>query len=251
MSLSFSIGCRGVLPPALIGALGLVACGGSTGSPEQATPAVPAASGESADTDSDVVTQPSVQASLPPSADDDLPDGVAASLVNVWQFDHRRMSKRFLHMHDPRAGSSGTVSLMYSAVDSAGRYINLEWPYDGQAVTYRYDGLTVAPSYIAFGEDNLPRDWQVTAGEVEIAPLPNGQVLVDLKDLEIAELLGASQESPEPLADGFVLGDVERVCLEYFVPTGDVPINLETGEPALEARRDTDWSSPYCAQFAR
>jgi hypothetical protein len=94
------------------------------------------------------------------------------------------------------------------------------------------------------------RDWQVTAGEVAIEPLPDGQVLVDLKGLEISELLAAGQ-SAEPIADGFLIASVERVCLEYFVPTGDVPVNSATGEPALEARRDEDGSSSYCAQFRR
>ena len=74
----------------------------------------------------------------------------AASVVNVWQFEHRRMSKRLVHHYDPGSGpdasgaSRGSVSLRYSAIDATGHLIRLEWPYDGRPVTYRYDDPSVA-----------------------------------------------------------------------------------------------------------
>jgi hypothetical protein len=249
MNQAFSVGARRMSTATLVCTLALVACGGPTGGPEQELPVVPAASDDWGDIESEVVTPP-VQGNVQYSAVDDYSDGDAASLVNVWRFDHRPMSERFIHMHDPGWGASGSVSLKYFAVDAGGRYINLEWPYEGRAVTYRYDDVTVGQSYIAFGEDSLPRDWRVTAGKVAIQPLPGGRVRLELDGLEIAEFLDASEDRREAVADGFVVGDVERVCLEYVVPAGDAAIGSE-GEPGLEARRDEDWSSPYCAQFTR
>lgn len=253
MSLPRPVRCRGLLPPAASGVvlLGLLAaCGGGSGddtadgardeSSEGALPAPPRSSLEMA-RDGDEVTRDDVR---------------AASVVNVWEFEHRRMSKRLEHHHDPgsgsddSAGADGSVSLRYSAIDATGNLIRLEWPYDGRAVTYRYDDPSVAPSLVAFHDEVARRDWRAIAGSVAIEPMPDGQVLIELAGLQIAESFGVTEGIPEPIADGFVLGDVERVCIEY-VPTDSVGAGAQTGEPVPRAQRDDDWSSPFCAQFVQ
>jgi hypothetical protein len=235
-----------VLQPVVV--LALVACGAS-GSEEigGAEPDVALPEGVVAGpNDVDIASE----GSEPPDLDDEAVAEEVRSTVNVWRFSNRDMSTRFVHYFDPSSGPSGSVSLMYGARGGAGQSIELAWLYEGQEVEYSYDMLTVAPSYVGFRDEAAQREWRVSAGDVSLVPLADGRVRVNLVGLEIVELVGADEGPAEPIADGFVVGDVERVCVEYVIPTEDVVIDGSTGLPAPQSQRDDDWSSPYCAQFA-
>jgi hypothetical protein len=201
-----------------------------------------------------VPSHAAVQASsLPGNLDDEAPPEEARSFVDIWRLPGLTMSKSFVHYYQsPNGNAPATIALLYQAHDRAGHWVTLEWPYDGRPVTYSYSDLSVAPSYVALRDDPAQREWRVVAGNVSLEPQADGQMKVALSDLQMAESLAQGEGEPEPLADGFVTGDVERICIEYVTPTEteNLPINGATGLPAAQGQRDDDWSSPFCAPFA-
>lgn len=161
------------------------------------------------------------------------------------------MSERFVHVHEPATGGApAQIYLRYFARDRAGRSVHLEWPYDGSPASYSYADLNVAPSFVGFHDETSQREWRAVAGEVSLTPLGSGRVRVALEGLAIAEWLGSEEGPAELMENGFVEGDVERVCIEHVPATADVPVDLETGLRPAQRQRDEDWSSAFCAQHA-
>ncbi len=157
------------------------------------------------------------------------------------------MSTRFVHYFQPaRDDAPAMISLMYQARDRAGNMVGLEWPYEGREVSYSYEDLTVAPSYFYFQQDPTQRQWRVVQGEVLLLPQADGRARVELRNAVVEEL-GDEASPPEPIPDGFVTGEVERVCIEYVLRE-DAPLN--DGRPEPQPQRDEDWSSEFCSQFA-
>jgi len=151
----------------------------------------------------------------------------------------------------PRAWSTSTshrgeISLRYQARDRAGNLVGLEWPYEGRETTYSYANLTVAPSYVYFRNDTAQSEWRAVGGDVALLPLPDGRARVELRGLSVVERVRAEETTPERIPDGYVTGDVERICEEYVIMEG-VPLNA--GRPEPQPRRDDDWSSEFCSQF--
>jgi hypothetical protein len=190
----------------------------------------------------------SSQSSIALDLDDEATSEEARSFVDLWKLGARSMSTRFVHYFQPPRGDvPATISLMYQARDSAGNEVGLEWPYEGREASYSYADLTVAPSYVYFRNDAAQREWRVVAGEVELLPQPEGRATVELRGLSVVEAFGVEEGPPERIPDGFVMGDVERICIKYVIIEG-APLNA--GRPEPQPERDIDWSSEFCSQFA-
>jgi hypothetical protein len=222
--------------------LGALACGDGGDGDLSIVPARDAASQQP-------VTSAVMDVSLPEDVDDEAsPNEPARSRVDAWRLSNLEMSSRFVHIYEsPRGDVPAQIFLAYDARDRAGNGVHIEWAYDGSALSYDYADLTVAPSSIGFRDDDAQREWRAVAGNVSLVP-SDGRVRVELEGLAIVESFGIEEGPREPIEDGFVEGDVERVCIEYVI-LDDVPINGETGLPEPQRQRDEDWSSPFCALY--
>jgi hypothetical protein len=190
----------------------------------------------------------SSQGSIAPDLDDETSPENARSFVDLWKLGARSMSTRFVHYYQPPRGDvPAMISLMYQARDRAGNQVGLEWPYEGREASYSYANLTVAPSYVYFRNDAAQREWRVVAGDVALLPQPEGRASVELRGLSVVEGFGVEESPPEEIPDGYVTGDVERICIKYVIVEG-APLNA--GRPEPQPERDNDWSSEFCSQFA-
>jgi hypothetical protein len=229
--------------------LGALACGDSGGNSVSAGNAPdPAARGDGRQPP---VTPPVVEGSLDADGDDEASlDEPARSRVDAWRLSNLEMSSRFVHIYEPPRGDvPAQTYLLYDARDRAGNAVFIGWAYDGTAASYGYADLAVAPSYVGFRDESAEREWRAVAGNVSLVPGADGRVRVELDGLVIVETFGLQEGTREPIEDGFVEGDVERICIEYVI-LDDVPIDGNTGFPAPQPQRDQDWSSPFCAQYA-